>query len=237
MTPLSATLQGNAGSHALDVSLELSGTITLVGPNGAGKSTLVSMLLGLAPVTSGTIRLGDDVLLDTARGVNVPLESRGLGWVPQRGALFPHLTVRENVTFAANVAARALKPERTARAESLLAELQLTELANRRVTSLSGGERQRVALARALSTNPRALLLDEPMAALDVTARRDVRAFLAGWLTRLPIPCLVVTHDPDDAKSLGQSVVVLEAGRITQRGPWNTLSTQTSPFLTALSNA
>lgn len=234
MKPLSFALEGRAGPWRLDVSLEVGGTVTLVGPNGAGKSTLLSMLLGLSAVERGHVRVGDETLLDTKAGVEVPLEARRLGWVPQRGGLFPHLSVAENVTFAATLARREAQRELKHRAERLLHELGLDALAHRRVTTLSGGERQRVALARALSTNPRALLLDEPLSSLDVGARSEVRAFLSEWLNHLSMPCLVVTHDPEDARALGHHVVVLEQGRVTQQGTWAALSSQTSPFLAAL---
>ncbi len=221
---LRARLQGEVGKLSIDLALETSGAQVLVGPNGAGKTTTLLMLLGVLPVQRGHIQVGDRVLLDTATSIDRPVEQRQLGYVPQEYALFPHLTVRQHLAFAVACAPGAV--ERSARAklaDALLSELALESIADRRVRSLSGGEKQRVALARALSVGPRALLLDEPLSALDVHARRDVREFLAGYLVRLQIPTIVVTHDAADAKLLGERIAVLERGRIVQLGSWESL--------------
>jgi molybdate transport system ATP-binding protein len=177
--------------------------------------------------------VGDSVLLDTAEGVDIPIEARGLGYLPQHYALFPHMSVRENVEFAAN--ARSASRERVQslqRAQGLLADLNLEALAQRSVTTLSGGEKQRVALARALAAEPRALLLDEPLAALDVTARREARAFLVEYLRKLTLPALVVTHDAADAQALGDRIAVLEGGRTVQTGTWAELQANPSTAFT-----
>lgn len=209
-------------SLQLDVDLDLpGGTLVVVGPNGAGKTTLLSLLLGARAGGRGRIEVGGVVLLDTAREIHVPVERRRLGYVPQDYALFPHLTVRQNVEFAVcsansglDAASRARKTDRA------LADLALGALAERRPASLSGGEKQRAALARALSVEPRALLFDEPLSALDVHARAEVRSFLGRYLRSLALPSLIVTHDARDAYALGDDFVVLEAGRIVQRGNW-----------------
>jgi molybdate transport system ATP-binding protein len=223
---LQARLQVQVGRLALDVALDTSGgPLVLIGPNGAGKSSLLRALLGIVPVARGVVRVGDTVLLDTGAGVHVPVEHRALGYVPQDYALFPHLHVRANVAFA--LGSSALRLSRAAQAErvdAVLRDLGLSELAQRRVQTLSGGERQRVALARALSIRPRALLLDEPLSALDVHARREVRLFLATTLQELALPTVVVTHDPADARALGGRVVVLEEGRVAQVGSWDELT-------------
>jgi molybdate transport system ATP-binding protein len=135
--------------------------------------------------------------------------------VPQRYALFPHLDVLGNVAYGVRVRSRA---ERERRARDALAELDVVALASRRTAELSGGEMQRVALARALASRPRALLLDEPLAALDVSVRRDTRHFLADRLRALAIPTVLVTHDLADAEALDGDIVVIEAGAIAQRG-------------------
>jgi molybdate transport system ATP-binding protein len=223
MTALRARLSGRIGALPLDFELEVArGTLAVVGPNGAGKTSLLLMLLGALEPESGRIALGDRVLYDSQAGVDVPLEDRRLGYVPQEYALFPHLSVRENIRFALQSSGLS-RHELDDRARESLAELKLEPFADRRVTSLSGGEQQRVALARALSVRPHALLLDEPLAAFDIAARRETRAFLADYLRRLDLPTLVVTHDAADAQALGQQIAVLEAGRIVQCGTWQEL--------------
>jgi molybdate transport system ATP-binding protein len=188
------------------------GPTILVGPNGAGKSTLLRAILGAVPVRRGRIALEGRTLLDTARGLSLPTEDRRVGWVPQEYALFPHLSVLENVAFARPGAAG-----RSA-ARAMLAELDLLPLAARRPDALSGGERQKVALARALAAGPHALLLDEPLAALDATTRDATRKFLGDALRRLNIPSLVVTHAMADVVALGGPVVLLEGGRVRSVG-------------------
>ena len=192
------------GPWLLDVELETSGTLVVVGPNGAGKTTLLLALLGALKPKSGRVEVDGVSLFD------LPVEERRLGFLPQDYALFPHLTVEENVAFGGG-------PAR-------LAELQLEPLRARKPATLSGGEKQRVALARALAVSPRALLLDEPLAALDVQSRRSVRAFLAAYLKQLALPTLVVTHDLEDAKALGGDLVVLEQGKVVQRGTFDELA-------------
>jgi molybdate transport system ATP-binding protein len=147
--------------------------------------------------------------------------------------------VRGNVAFAVDSAApEAPRAEREARADAILRELGLGPLADRRPATLSGGERQRAALARALSVRPRVLLLDEPLAALDARARQEVRVFLAGYLRTLSVPTIVVTHDAADARALGGTVMVLEAGRIVQQGAWAELVAHPgSPYVAELVGA
>jgi ABC-type sulfate/molybdate transport systems ATPase subunit len=201
------------GDFALEVALSLgAGPTALVGPNGAGKSTLLRAILGAVPVRRGRIVLDGHMLLDTEAAISVPTEERRVAWVPQEYALFPHLTVLENVAFG--VPGPAGRP----RADALIGQLGLEPLGSRRPGALSGGERQKVALARALATEPRALLLDEPLAALDAGTRETTRAFLAETLHRLAIPCLVVTHEMRDVVALGGPVVLLEAGRVRSTG-------------------
>ncbi|KYF69898.1 ABC transporter ATP-binding protein [Sorangium cellulosum] len=223
---LRARVAARIGRLRLDAGLETGrGTLALVGPNGSGKTSLLSLLLGVLPVERGRVEVGGAVLLDTEAGVDVPVEERGIGYVPQDYALFPHLSVRENVAFAVRSAAsRRSVVDRAERVDAMLHELGIAALAHRRTQALSGGEKQRVALARALSVGPRALLLDEPLAALDVHSRREVRAFLADYLRALALPTIVVTHDAADARLLAHRVAVLEAGRVTQAGTWEELA-------------
>ncbi|MBL8936075.1 MAG: ATP-binding cassette domain-containing protein [Archangium sp.] len=223
---VSVQLRGQVGSLTLDVTLPpVTRTLVVIGPNGAGKSTLLAMLLGVKPVQAGRVCIGPQVLFDSATGVNVPVEERQLAWVPQESGLIPQRTVQQNLDFAVRCGAtEAAREERRTRAAGLVTQLDLRPFVTRDVGTLSGGERQRVALARALCTGPRALLMDEPLAALDVSSRREVRRFLAGWLEQLTIPTLVVSHDADDARALGQHLAVLEAGRLTQHGTWSELA-------------
>jgi molybdate transport system ATP-binding protein len=234
--PVSLQVRVAARVGALRVEVELDtapGTLVVVGPNGAGKSSLLDLVLGVRAAEQGRVSVGAEVLLDTEAAVAVPLEHRRIGYVPQDYALFPHLSVRENIAFA--VASTPRGAERAARAQrstAILQDLGLAHLADRRTQTLSGGEKQRVALARALSVRPRALLLDEPLAALDVHSRHQVRSFLAAYLKKVALPTIVVTHDAADARLLGDRIAVLECGRVTQTGTWEELAgSPASPFV------
>lgn len=189
--------------------------VAIVGENGSGKTTLLRAIAGTPRPDRGRIEIDGDVLFDADAGVMQPPEARRVGYVPQGYGLFPHLDVAGNVAFGLSVTPRR---ERRAAALAALSELDAAHLADRMPTSLSGGEAQRVALARALAVEPRILLLDEPLAALDATARRAVRAFLAERLRALRRPAVFVTHDVRDVAALGARVVVLERGRVVQHG-------------------
>jgi len=220
MTTLEVDVGAVIGSFALRARLDVpAGTPTaLVGPNGAGKTSLLLATLGIVRPSAGRIALGGEVLFDAAAGVSLPPERRGIGYVPQNHALFPHMTVRQNVEFALACRGGVPARDRRALAAELLGDLELGALADRRPPTLSGGESQRVALARALAAGPRALLLDEPLAALDVGVRRQVRGFVAATLARLDVPALVVTHDLADAAAIGARVAVLDGGKLVQVG-------------------
>jgi len=208
------------GSLSLDVELGgESGPLAIVGPNGGGKTSLLRIIAGAHHPSSGCIEVGGTTLLDTARGIDLPSERRRVGYVPQGYGLFGHLRVIDNVAFGLSTGTRRRsRAERRAIALAVLEELGCEHLAERMPGRLSGGEQQRVALARALVTEPRLLLLDEPLAALDVTARRSVRHRLAQRLRAQPRPSIVVTHDVRDIVALDASVCVLEGGRVVQRG-------------------
>ena len=209
---LEVEIATRVGALDLHLSLKIGAeAVLLAGPNGAGKTTLLKMLLGILAPRRGRISLDGRALFDESLGIDLPPEQRRLGYVPQDYALFPHLDVAGNVAFGLP------RRERDGRLRETLQALQLAHLARRRVQTLSGGERQRVALARALAPQPRALLLDEPFAALDAQARRQLRESLAARLAALRLPALVVSHDPADA-TLGSRIVVLEQGRIAQQG-------------------
>jgi molybdate transport system ATP-binding protein len=172
-------------------------------------------MLGIVRPDAGQVRLGGEALFDAGAGIDVPTEDRGIAYVPQDYALFPHLTACGNVEFAL-MAVRAA--HRRERAWALLDRLGVAACADRRPAALSAGERQRVALARALAASPGRLLFDEPFAALDAGARGEVRRFLRERLGELGLPAVLVTHDRADVEALGVPVVVLEQGRVVQRG-------------------
>lgn len=192
-------------------------TVALLGPNGSGKSTLVSSIAGLLPPLEGTITLEGVVLDDAAGGAHVPPEERPIGVVFQDLLLFPHLSATDNVAFPlrARGVAKAQARERAAR---LLERLDVAARANARPRDLSGGEAQRVALARALVAEPALLLLDEPLSALDVGARLRVRELVREELDRFPGVRIIVTHDPVEASTLADLLVLLEDGLVTQIG-------------------
>ena len=212
---------------ALDLDVRLGGggrAVALVGPNGSGKTTLLRTIAGAHRPVRGTIAVGDRVLFDSARGIDLPPEKRRVGYVPQGYGLFPHLRVLDNVRFGL---AGSSRRDNGARASALavLEQLEADHLAARWPDTLSGGERQRVALARALVTEPHILLLDEPLAALDAAARRAMRRRLAHRLAESGVPALVVTHDVHDIVALDAEVLVIEEGRIVQRGSAASLAT------------
>jgi molybdate transport system ATP-binding protein len=234
---LEVNLVGKIGPLALEAAFDTSrGTLVLTGPNGAGKTSLLLMILGVLRAERGRVTLGQRSLFDTTTGVDVAVEERAIGYVPQSYGLFPHLSARKNVEFALSCRNPKLgRGELREKAASLLAELGMAALENQRPAELSAGERQRVALARAIASEPKALLLDEPFAALDVGTRRQVRLFLHEYLERLALPTLVVTHDAADARAVGRHIVVLEAGRVVQQGCWEDLcSSPATPFVREL---
>ena len=216
----SARIVARAGDFALDVSLTQRAQVTaIVGPNGSGKTTLLRALAGLVPTEVGEIRIGGTLVTDSGAGVEIPTESRRVGYVPQGYGLFEHLSVVENVAFGLAYTEPPIPAEeRGTRALGALHELECDHLSDRFPLGLSGGERQRVALARALVVEPKLLLLDEPLSALDAVTRVRVRTVLAARLAAFDRPALVSTHDVRDAEALDAHVVVLERGRVVQEG-------------------
>jgi molybdate transport system ATP-binding protein len=196
---------------ALAIDARLGGEVTVVmGPSGAGKTSLLEVLAGLRRGARGRIAVGDAVLLDTARGVWLPPERRRVGYVPQDAGLFPHLTALGNLGFGA-------RGDR-GRVETAVDTLGIRALLDRYPASLSGGEKQRVALARALATDPKLLLLDEPLAALDVGLRERVLPYLLRIRDEWRVPLVYVTHNVGEAFALGGEVLLLRDGRVEGQG-------------------
>ena len=216
---LEAELRVRRGTFDLDLAITVQSgeVVALLGPNGAGKSTALRLLAGLLAVDDGLVRLGGRVVEDTVARVRVPPEQREVGVVFQDYLLFPHLSARENVAFG--LRARGVpRAEARARADAWLDRVGLAGYAGQRPRRLSGGQGQRVALARALAADPRLLLLDEPLAALDAGTRLEVRADLRRHLAGYDGAAVVVTHDALDAMVLADRLVVLENGRVVQAG-------------------
>jgi molybdate transport system ATP-binding protein len=216
---LDASIQLTLGPLDLDMELSIdeSEVVALLGPNGAGKTTFLRAIAGLVPIKSGQVRLDGQVLEDAATGDYVPTERRPIGFVFQDYLLFPHLSVLDNVAFG--LRSRGARPrEASDKAAQWLDRVGLSSYAKAKPGALSGGQRQRVALARALAPDPRLLLLDEPLSALDVTTRAEVRRDLKRHLTSFPGLRLVVTHDPLEAVAIADRLVVMESGRLVQSG-------------------
>jgi molybdate transport system ATP-binding protein len=187
----------------------------LFGRSGSGKTTVLRSVAGLERPDRGSIRFGDEVWFDAARGIDVPPQRRVVGYLSQDYALFPHLTVSENIGYALRDRPPAA---RRARVEELLTFLQIDGLGDRRPSQISGGQQQRVALARAVARRPRLLLLDEPLSALDGPSRDDIRPGLRQLIARFAVPAQIVTHDRAEAMALADDMVVLEAGEVRQHG-------------------
>ena len=214
---LDVTVRRDSFALSVQLSVGAGEIVAVLGRNGAGKSTLLGALAGLLRPDSGRISLGGRVLTDVAAGVHVPSHRRGIGLLAQDPLLFPHLTVAANVAFGP----RARGVSRSAAADlvrRLLSDVDAAEFASRRPGQLSGGQAQRVAVARALAAAPDLLLLDEPLAALDVDAAPALRTMLRRVLRDSGRTALLVTHDPLDALVLADRVVVLSEGRIVEQG-------------------
>lgn len=219
----SASLRGDLvvdrGDFRLDVHIDVDPgqILAVLGPNGSGKTTLLRTLAGLVALSEGRIAIGGHVWDDPADDVFIPAVDREAGLVFQDYRLFPHLSVLDNVAFASH-ARGASRREARLKAKEVLSQLTLSDLADRKPGQLSGGQAQRVALARAIASDPRLLLLDEPLAALDARTRLDIRAELRRHLATFPGPTVLVTHDPLEAMVLADRILVLEGGRAVQTG-------------------
>lgn len=204
-------------SFVLEVDVEIRNRVVAIfGPSGAGKTSLLDLIAGLRRPQSAFIRFGDQVLTDTSRGVRVPARQRGIGYVPQDLALFPHLSVRQNLLYGRKPTDAA---DHLFSLEHIMNVLEIQSLTARGVLDLSGGEKQRVALARALLTSPRLLLLDEPLASLDTGLKAKILPYLARVRDEFKLPMLYVTHNPAEVSALCDEVLVMNRGRIISRSP------------------
>jgi len=191
--------------------------LVIMGANGSGKSTTLSSIAGLLCPDSGHIRLGEQILFDSVTGADIPPEERRIGYVFQNAAVFPHLTVRENIAFGL----RARHEKRDiieSRVASLMGTMDIRDLSGVKAKDLSGGQKQRVALARAIAIRPALLMLDEPFTALDADSIRAVRDLTREVVTDMEIPCLLVTHRASDILDIGDKSCVLSCGKKAWEG-------------------
>jgi molybdate transport system ATP-binding protein len=188
-----------------------------MGDNGAGKSTTLNIIAGLVAPDAGKIRINGSVVFDAVAGTDVPVEHRQTGYVFQRSAVFPHMTVEENIAFG--LLARHRDPAFIRdQVSRWLDRMNIRDLAGVRAARLSGGQKQRVALARALATEPSLLMLDEPFSGLDTESRISVKDVVRGCVADLDIPCIFVTHRKEDARTTGDRICHIERGRIVREG-------------------
>jgi molybdate transport system ATP-binding protein len=203
-------------NFALDVTFSIPAGITMLfGASGSGKTTLLRCIAGLLRPESGHITIGDEILFDSKARVDIPVRERRIGFLFQNLALFPHLTVTRNIEYGLNGLSRA---DAQKRIENVLQMFGISGLRNHKPNEISGGERQRVALARALVTDPRVLMLDEPLSALDYATQSQIIGDLRVWNSVQCIPILYVTHSQREVFALGERVVVLQEGKILAQG-------------------
>ena len=208
---LRLAMQLRQGGFSLDVSVETEAqAVAIVGPSGSGKTTMLDAVAGLRRPDAGLIQVGPKILFNSHNRINLPPHERRVGYVPQDLALFPHLTVQQNVLYGVSNAATEEQ------GRPVLEILEIKELLSRTTDGLSGGERQRVALARALMARPRILLLDEPLAALDFSFRDRILPYLDRVREELKIPMIYVSHVPDEISRIADWVIRLDAGQVVR---------------------
>ena len=211
---LEAVMVKRLRDYTLDLALSVKpGEImTLIGLNGSGKSTTLNIIAGLLPPDTATITLIGEYLCSTDKGINVPAEDRRIGYVLQNSAVFPHMSVRDNVAFG--LRARHLpRPVITERVAYWMEHMHIADLATVKAGNLSGGQKQRVALARALAIEPDLLMLDEPFTALDVESTKTVKELTRKFVKKLQVPCIVVTHRLADSAEIGDRACVICQGK------------------------
>jgi len=201
----------------LDIDVTFNARVTSIfGPSGSGKTTLLDAIAGLRPIAEGEIEINGHTIFSSARGVDRPPRQRAIGYVPQEGALFPHLSVRKNILFGANRDANG--KAKGISMDHVLDVLEIGDLLNRPVTKLSGGEAQRVALARAILSRPELLLLDEPLAALDIGLKERILPYLGRVRDEFEIPMVYVTHNLSEVLTLADWVLMIQQGRLVTQG-------------------
>jgi molybdate transport system ATP-binding protein len=216
MTVLAVDVDKQLGALKLSVRFKAAGGATaLFGPSGAGKTSVVNMIAGLLVPDRGSIAIDKTVLFDSARGINVPPHQRRIGYVFQEGRLFPHLSVRQNLDYGRRMSGR---PRHEKEFDRIVALLDIGQLLDRRPRLLSGGERQRVAVGRALLMQPRLLLLDEPLASLDVAHKREILPYLVRLRDDAAIPMVYVSHTAAELRRIATTVVRLDAGQVVASG-------------------
>jgi molybdate transport system ATP-binding protein len=213
---LAVDVEKQLGALKLSVRFQADGGATaLFGPSGAGKTSVVNMIAGLLTPDRGVIAIGDTVLFDAKRGIDVPPHQRRVGYVFQEGRLFPHLSVRQNLDYGRRMSSR---PRDAKEFDRIVALLDIGHLLDRRPRLLSGGERQRVAVGRALLMQPRTLLLDEPLASLDVAHKREILPYLVRLRDAAAIPIVYVSHTAAEVRRIATTVVRLDTGHVVATG-------------------
>src|SRR5690348_4201305 len=205
-------------SFELDVAADFEARVAAIfGPSGSGKTTLLDAIAGLRSIVAGEIEISGHVLFSSARGICKPARERGIGYVPQECALFPHLSVEQNITFGASRSGD-FNVDRRVVADHVIDVLEIRNLLNRKVTNLSGGESQRVALARAILSAPQLLLLDEPLAALDIGLKEKILPYLSRVRDEFSIPIIYVSHNVAEVIALADWVLLIRHGKLIAQG-------------------
>ena len=213
----SIDISGQVGQFNINANFESSESVTAIfGRSGAGKSTLINMISGLAKPNSGSIRFGNEVFFDSSTNLNLPSRKRYLGHVFQESYLFPHLSVKKNLTFASWAGRRKFSNKLF---QEVIELLEIGDLLKRSPNTLSGGEKQRVAIGRALLSNPHALLMDEPLASLDSGLKSEILPYLERLCRESGVPILYVSHSIEEVARLADSLVLLSDGKVIGNGP------------------